>query len=61
MVKNFTLFYLVDDTSLTSDNLLTTNPYKPFCDEQIDILLGLIEYDPGIDLVNRILQKAGIE
>lgn len=61
MVENFTLFYLVDDTSQTSDILLTTNSYKNFCDEQVDFLLNMIEYDPGIDVVNQILQKAGVE
>lgn len=61
MVENFTLFYLVDDTSHTSDILLTTNSYKTFCDEQVDFLLNMIEYDPGIDVVNQILQKAGVE
>lgn len=61
MVENFTLFYLVDDTSLTPDILLTTNSYQTFCDEQVDFLLDLIEYDPGIDLVKQILQKAGVE
>lgn len=61
MVKNSTLFYLVDDLNELSDILLSTDTYKPYCDEQVETLLDLVEYDPGIDLVKQILQKAGVE
>ena len=61
MVKNFTLFYLVDDTNQTSDILFSTSTYRTFCDEQVELMLDLIEYDPGIELVKRTLQKAGVE
>lgn len=61
MIKNSTLFYLVDDTSQTSDILLTSNINRTFCDEIVDLYLDLIEYDPGDNLVKQILQQAGIE
>ena len=60
MVKNSTLFYLVDDTSLTSDILFPNSLNTILCNEQIEFLLDMIEYDPGIDLVNKTLQRAGI-
>jgi len=56
MVKNFTLFYLVDDISLSTDILLSPSNDNPLQDEEIDFLLDLLEYDPGAELVTKTLQ-----
>ncbi len=61
MVKNSTLFYLVDDINLSSDVLLSTSNYPASSDEDVDILLDLLEYDPGARLVTKTLQRANVE
>ena len=57
MVKNSTLFYLVDDINLSSDILLSPSNENPLQDEELDFLLDLLEYDPGAELVTKILQE----
>ena len=61
MVKNSTLFYLVDDFNLSSDILLSTSIFSSFIDEEVDFLLKLLEYDPGSKLVTETLQRANVE
>ena len=61
MVKNSTLFYLVDDINLSSDILLSTSIYASSLDEDVDTLLDLLDYDPGAKLVTKTLQRAHVE
>ena len=61
MVKNSTLFYLVDDINLSSDILLSTSIYASSLDEDVDTLLDLLDYDPGAKLVTKTLQRANVE
>ncbi len=60
MVKNSTLFYLVDDINLTSDILLSTTVYTLW-DEKVDSMLNMLEYDPGENLVSQTLHRANVE
>ncbi len=57
MVKNSTLFYLVDDVNLSSDILLSPSNDNSLWDEEIDFLLDFLEYDPGTELVTKILRE----
>lgn len=61
MVKNSTLFYLVDDVNLSSDILLSTSIYTSFLDEEVDKLLDLLDYDPGSKMVTDTIIKANVE
>ena len=61
MVKNSTLFYLVDDFNMSSDFLLSTSIFSSLLDEEVDFLLDLVEYDPGAKLVTETLQRANVE
>lgn len=61
MVKNSTLFYLVDDVNLSSDILLSTSIYTSFLDEEVDKLLDLLDYDPGAKMVTDTIIKANVE
>lgn len=60
MVKNSTLFYLVDDINLSSDIILSPSIYNSLWDEEIDYLLDLLAYDPGTELVAKTLQRVDI-
>lgn len=60
MVKNSTLVYLVDDMNQTSDIIFPISSHRTLCDDQLEFLLDMIEYDPGSGLVKETLQGAGI-
>jgi len=61
MVKNSTLFYLVDDMNMSSDILLSTTIYSSCFDEEVDLLLDLLDYDPGDNLVTETMKRASVE
>ncbi len=61
MVKNSTLFYLVDDINLSSDILFSTSIFENLWDEQVNLLLDLIEYDPGTALVTKTLERIHVD
>jgi len=61
MVKNSTLFYLVDDLNMSSDILLSTSNYSSCFDEEVNSLLDLLDYDPGARLVTETLERANVE
>lgn len=57
MAKTFTLVYLVDDINMPSDMILTPNQEDIDDDEYFTSLFSLLEYDPGEDLVSRLMEK----
>jgi hypothetical protein len=58
MVKNSTLFYLVDDFSKPSEMLITPFYERTTSEDQMNLYLDMVEYDPGEALVKKVLQRA---
>lgn len=58
MVKNSTLFYLLDDFSKPSEMLISPYYEQPSTDDLLSLYLDMAEYDPGEALVMKTMQRA---
>ncbi len=60
MNKTSTLFYLVDDFSIPEFSLCTQDGCNLFRNDFLKSVFAACEVDPGIDLVKRTLNRAGM-